>query len=130
MVFHNSISFASHNKEVDPRPSSVIQKDYTTTMTMMPNSHQKQKLHSQLIILLTTGLDEMIKNYLWKKALGDVGNRLWNLFGFKKLDDYINVMVWIVNSLVENKKLQRSLSLWRRHAWRLAMTSFSQFKLG
>ena len=54
-VFHNSISFASNNKEpqklIHHRPSS---KDYATSMMIPTSSHQQQQLlWSQLIILLT-----------------------------------------------------------------------------
>jgi hypothetical protein len=60
---------------------------------MMPSSHQKQKLHSQLIIMLT-GLDAMIEHSLWE-ALGEGENGPWNLFGFKKFDDYFDFMDYI-----------------------------------
>jgi hypothetical protein len=62
MVFHNSVLFASNNTELQKlshynHPSSMEQ----TTMTMMPCIHQQKKVQSQLIMLLT-GLDEMIKH--------------------------------------------------------------------
>jgi hypothetical protein len=95
MVFHNSISFASnHDKEPQKlihnknhHPSSMGQ----TTMTMMPSIHQRQRLQSQFIILLTR-LDDKIEHSLWE-TLGEADNGLWNLFGFKKFDDFVNFMV-------------------------------------
>jgi hypothetical protein len=54
-------------------------------MTTMPSIHQQKNLQSQLIMLLT-GLDEMIENSVWE-AQGEGENGLWNLFGFKKFDD-------------------------------------------
>jgi hypothetical protein len=58
---------------------------------MMPSIHQRQKLQSQLVILLTS-LDDKIEHSLWE-TLGEADNGLWNLFGFKKFDDYVDFMV-------------------------------------
>ena len=60
-------------------------------MTMTPSIHQQQRLQSQLIILLTR-LDDKIEHSLWE-TLGEADNGLWNLFGFKKFDDFVDFMV-------------------------------------
>jgi hypothetical protein len=57
----------------------------------MPSINQQQKLQSQLITLLTR-LDDDIEHSLWE-TLGEADNGLWNLFGFKKFDDYVDFMV-------------------------------------
>jgi hypothetical protein len=94
MVFHNSISFATND---DKEPQKLIHKNHhpsstgQTTTTMMPSIHQRQRLQSQLIILLTR-LDGKIEHSLWE-TLGEADNGLWNLFGFKKFDDFVDFMV-------------------------------------